>query len=429
MVNQRRSLAVGRPATLSRAAPGVGQGCRGSGGERGRAVTPESDGAFHPVPRRAACPFCAGAAAVADLAPAVEAVYCIALAEEPERAERAADLFHALGLCRAVTFYRPRRGVEFSAAVWASHREVARHALAEGARRALIFEDDVVLPPNWPRRRRRVLRALERLPPDWWGFFLGHRPVQGYFVMHDVMRVRSMYTHAYIANAPLLAWLAKTEPMDPRVPVRGQNPAIDSAFANLPGMYALFPMIALQRFMGAYRFDAALDPTGRRRSLLDPGRYQYLTKYHGLRAAEAATVLASPVHRLTLERRRAASGRRRSEEARLIAESGLLDDAFYRATYPGVAAAGMGSLMHYLWFGAAEGRDPHPLFNTRHYLGQKPDLAPGENPLAHYIRSGWRQGLDPHPAFDTSGYLEAHPDLAVSGPNPLVHFLRGQGRA
>lgn len=392
-------------------------------------MAPDSDGPFHPVSRRPECPYCAGVAAAADLAPAVEAAYCIALAEEPERAERAADLFHAVGLCRAVTFYRPRRGVEFSAAVWASHREVARHALARGLPRALILEDDVFLPRSWPRRRRRVLRALERLPSGWWGFFLGHRPVQGHFVTHDVMRVRSMYTHAYIANAPLLDWLAETEPMDPRVPVRGRNPAIDSAFANLPGMYALFPMIALQRFMGAYRFDAALDPTGRRRSILDPGRYQYLTKYHGLRAAEAAAVALSPVHRLTLERRRAQSGRRRSEEARLIAESGLLDDAFYRAAYPGVAAAGMEPLMHYLWFGAAEGRDPHPLFNTRHYLGQRPDLSRDENPLAHYIRSGWRQGLDPHPGFDTSAHLEAHPELAAAGLNPLVHFLRSRGGA
>jgi GR25 family glycosyltransferase involved in LPS biosynthesis len=392
-----------------------------------RPRTDASSPAFHAVERRGDCPFCTGASEPADLSPSIDATYCISLREEPWRAEKVSDLFHDVGLCRSVRFYRPTRGVEFSGAVWASHREIARHALAHGVERALIFEDDVSLPRNWPAQRARIFRALEKLPGDWMGFFLGHRPVQGHFVRRDILRVRSMYTHAYVANRPLLQWLAETEPMDPRVPVRGPNIAIDSAFANLPGMYALFPLIATQRFMGEYRFDTARTDTGARRRLLDPARYQYLTKYHGLRPAEILAVLASPFHRFTLERFRKRSGVRRSEDASLIHDSGLLDDAYYRQTYPGVASSGMSSIMHYVWFGARELRNPHPLFDTAFYLGQKPRLRHrDENPLAHYLRTGAREGLDPHPSFSTSAYLASHPELEASGVNPLVHSLRGR---
>jgi hypothetical protein len=254
--------------------------------------------------------------------------------------------------------------------------------------------------------------------------------VQGHFVRRDVLRVRSMYTHAYVANRPLLEWLAETEPMDPRVPVRGPNIAIDSAFANLPGMYALFPMVATQRFMGEYRFDTTRTDAGARRPLLDPARYQYLTKYHGLRPAEILAVLGSPFHQFTLEKLRARSGVRRSEDAGLIHDSGLVDEAYYSQNYPDVAASGMSAIMHYVWFGARERRNPHPHFDTAFYLGQGPRLRHrDENPLAHFLRTGAREGLDPHPSFSTSGYVANHPELEASGLNPLVHFVRSGSAA
>jgi hypothetical protein len=186
-------------------------------------------------------------------------------------------------------------------------------------------------------------------------------------------------------------------------------------------------MIATQRFLGEYRFDTARTDAGARRSLLDPARYQYLTKYHGLRPAEILAVLASPFHRFTLETFRKRSGVRRSEDANLIHESGLVDDAYYRETYPGVAASGMSSMMHYVWFGARERRNPHPLFDTAFYLGQNPRLRhPDETPLAHFLRTGAAEGLDPHPSFSTSAYVASHPELQGSGVNPLVHFVRSR---
>jgi hypothetical protein len=74
---------------------------------------------------------------------------------------------------------------------------------------------------------------------------IGHVPIQAYFLRPNLLRVRSGCTHAYIANAPLLAWLASTPPMSPEAPMWhwiGQS--IGAAMSSLPEMYAMFPMIA-----------------------------------------------------------------------------------------------------------------------------------------------------------------------------------------
>jgi hypothetical protein len=58
------------------------------------------------------------------------------------------------------------------------------------------------------------------------------------------------------------------------------------------------------------------------------------------------------------------------KDVELVRASGLFDEAWYLERYPDVAAAGIDPVRHYLETGAAEGRDPSPLFNTRFYAGQ-----------------------------------------------------------
>jgi hypothetical protein len=58
-----------------------------------------------------------------------------------------------------------------------------------------------------------------------------------------------------------------------------------------------------------------------------------------------------------------------SSDAGLIREFGLLDADWYRAEY-GDVPAGMDPIEHYLTIGAAEGRNPHPLFDTGYYARQ-----------------------------------------------------------
>lgn len=57
-----------------------------------------------------------------------------------------------------------------------------------------------------------------------------------------------------------------------------------------------------------------------------------------------------------------------AEAIRLIRESGLFDEDWYRATYPDIGDAD--PVEHYLAIGAAEGRNPNPLFDTGYYARQ-----------------------------------------------------------
>lgn len=258
---------------------------------------------FEPIERRPDCDYCSGRLTAAALAPHLDAVFCISLKDMPERTRRAADHFHRVGLCRDVVFYRPRRGDNIPRAVWASHRAVASHALAQGFRRVVILEDDATFGRPWPFLARRLVAAMAKLPADWQGLYLGHWPLQGYFVRPTIMRARSACAHAYLAGPRLLQWLAATEPMSPDVPVwPGISSSVDGAFSNLPGMYALFPMIATQRFMGDHRRDRHFTPDGKRRGLLEKERYCAFAIFHLMRPAELVAALLSPLHRWTMQR-------------------------------------------------------------------------------------------------------------------------------
>jgi glycosyltransferase involved in cell wall biosynthesis/GT2 family glycosyltransferase len=77
------------------------------------------------------------------------------------------------------------------------------------------------------------------------------------------------------------------------------------------------------------------------------------------------------------------------KEYRLVAGSVLFDAGWYRETYPDVGASRSDPVVHYLRFGASEGRNPSQYFDTRRYLTLYPDVAAsGENPLVHFLRNG-----------------------------------------
>jgi hypothetical protein len=139
-----------------------------------------------------------------------------------------------------------------------------------GFDRVIVLEDDVFSYDAWNANVPRVKRAMESLSADWWGLYLGHVPIQAYFVRGGLLRTRSGCTHAYLANRPLLNWLTTTPPMGPDVPTwQLIGPSIDSAMSSLPELYALFPMIARQRFLGDYRVDSRVDDRGRRRTFTE----------------------------------------------------------------------------------------------------------------------------------------------------------------
>ena len=87
--------------------------------------------------------------------------------------------------------------------------------------------------------------------------------------------------------------------------------------------------------------------------------------------------------------------------AHKVLESHFYAD-WYLAQNPGATYLRHFPLLHYLIFGARNGLDPNPLFDTDWYLAQNPDVAAaGENPLVHYLHAGAAEGRDPNPLFDT----------------------------
>ena len=351
---------------------------------------------FEAIAPDPSCKFCMGRLKPTKLD--VGAAYCISLVEQPHRTAYAAAHFHAIGLCQQTTFYRPHRASNTNLGVWNSHRAVAREALAKGHRRVLIMEDDVAFRRQIVDLAPRIGLAFTNIPADWWGLYLGHMPFQAYFIARGLIRTRSTNAHAYIANAPLLEWFAATEPMTAEVPIWPLiGRSVDSAMSNLPGMYAVFPMMALQKDLGDRRVDSRVTPAGRRRGWRDVDRWRYLFIFRGALVAEAVAILGSPFHWLTMERflRRIEQGT--SRDARNIRDAALFDDEYYLRTYPDVARDQIDPLLHYLEYGAAEGRWPNPSFDPPFYAAHATTLRPGENPLLHYIETGRGLGYPTQP--------------------------------
>jgi O-antigen biosynthesis protein len=110
---------------------------------------------------------------------------------------------------------------------------------------------------------------------------------------------------------------------------------------------------------------------------------------------------------------------------RLIARSGLFDRDWYVKNYPEIDVSALDPVLDYLQQGAAEGRDPSPLFLGGWYLEQYRDVrATGMNPLVHFLRYGAREGRNPSPLFETEWYRARYPDVRQSRINPLVHYVR-----
>ena len=59
-----------------------------------------------------------------------------------------------------------------------------------------------------------------------------------------------------------------------------------------------------------------------------------------------------------------------AEAVATIRSSGLFDEAWYAATYPDIQASGLDPVEHYVMVGAAQGLNPHPLFDTVFYARQ-----------------------------------------------------------
>jgi hypothetical protein len=88
--------------------------------------------------------------------------------------------------------------------------------------------------------------------------------------------------------------------------------------------------------------------------------------------------------------------KKEDSQIQLLKESGLFDETWYLAKYPDIARANINPIIHYLHYGASEGRNPSPKFDTIFYLATNPDISTAEiNPLIHYIQVGQEEGRSP----------------------------------
>ena len=107
---------------------------------------------------------------------------------------------------------------------------------------------------------------------------------------------------------------------------------------------------------------------------------------------------------------------------RVIANTVFSSDEYLQLN-PDLADSGFIPVVDYLLFGGAEGRDPHPLFDTRYYLDHNQDVSQSkQNPLLHYVRFGAREGRNPHRLFNTRFYTDRYEDVQRS-LNPLLHYI------
>lgn len=67
------------------------------------------------------------------------------------------------------------------------------------------------------------------------------------------------------------------------------------------------------------------------------------------------------------------------------------------------------------------------LFDAQYYLRMNPDVAEsGMNPLVHFLRYGAYEGRQPSASLDLKSYLDGHGDTASSEVNPLILYLRNR---
>jgi hypothetical protein len=65
-----------------------------------------------------------------------------------------------------------------------------------------------------------------------------------------------------------------------------------------------------------------------------------------------------------------------------------------------------------------------PLFDAQWYLANNPDVAAANtDPILHYVSYGAREGRAPGPQFNPASYLSANPDVAREQLDPLLHYL------
>lgn len=110
----------------------------------------------------------------------------------------------------------------------------------------------------------------------------------------------------------------------------------------------------------------------------------------------------------------------------------LFNRDWYLSNNPDIAAAVAAGLIdpeqHFVQFGMAEGRSPHPLFDADFYLQANPDVAAAVQNGAisaaeHFFMFGMNEPCAINPVIHLGEYLSSNPDVAQSAQNGQIDAL------
>jgi hypothetical protein len=171
--------------------------------------------------------------------------YCISLDSRPDRLQEAKRQFAAVGLAGRVEYVIVRKNlVDQVQGIYSSHMLCLQKGLAAGARKILIFEDDILFCGFNASRLSEACHFLEK-SGQWHAFFLGcmtNGSDKSETPAIRKIRFRCL-AHAYAVNRPYALQLVEEKwcglPFDELLRRRQDR------------FYALYPMCAFQGLAGS----------------------------------------------------------------------------------------------------------------------------------------------------------------------------------
>lgn len=167
-------------------------------------------------------------------------IYCISLAVRTDRRQHAQNEFRRAGITRVEFFIVEKHPTNSEQGIFESHMACLRAGLADGARRMLVFEDDILF-----RRFSPVVlhdtAAFLKSNPECKIFFLGcFVNSSKKTAFRSVLRVRfRCLSHAYAVNKSFAQELAE-------LPWRGTPFDDELRLRSEPQAFAVYPALAFQ---------------------------------------------------------------------------------------------------------------------------------------------------------------------------------------
>jgi GR25 family glycosyltransferase involved in LPS biosynthesis len=172
---------------------------------------------------------------------AFERIYCISLAQRPDRLESAKSQFGRVGLTGKVEFIIvDKHPTDSERGIFESHIACLRAGLAAGADKILVFEDDIVFTRFSPERLKRAA-AFMQSEPNWRLFFFGCFVNSSRKTAHPSI-VKIDYrclAHGYVIHRDFAQKLVQA-------PYHGVSYDDHLRSTGNEGIYALYPAFAFQ---------------------------------------------------------------------------------------------------------------------------------------------------------------------------------------